>query len=91
MNKAQLVECISSATQFDANDCEQVVNAFVNVVKDTLSRGGNVNIIGFGKWEVRKRKSRNSYNPHTRKKMTVPATTVPVFKAGKSLKMAVKN
>lgn len=91
MNKKQLVEVISDKVGFDEKDVEKVITTFCNVVTDTLKRGAEVTLVGFGKWEVRKRKSRNSFNPHTRKSMTIPASTVPAFKAGKALKQAVNS
>ncbi len=91
MNKSQLVQAVSNKAGFAERDVEQVINAFCSVVTDTLKRGADVTIVGFGKWEVRKRKGRNSFNPHTRKMVALPASVVPAFKAGKALKTAVNS
>ncbi len=50
-----------------------------------------VQVIGFGTFATRKREARKGRNPATREEITIPATTVPVFKAGKGLKDRVKK
>ena len=46
--------------------------------------------MGFGTFEVRERKERQGRNPQTREPMTIPASKLPAFSAGKALKDAVK-
>jgi DNA-binding protein HU-beta len=58
-------------------------------IQTALAQGDKVQIIGFGTFEVRDRKARNVISPATGKEIKVPATRVPAFKPGKSLKEAV--
>ena len=58
-------------------------------IQQALAGGDKVQIIGFGSFEVRDRKERKVISPATGKEITVPATKVPAFKPGKSLKEAV--
>ena len=91
MNRIQLVENIAKKTKMTNSQCDKMLAALCDIVKSELKKGESVTIVGFGKWEVRKRAKRNSYNPHTKKVVITPASTVPAFKAGKALKMAVNN
>lgn len=89
MNKAELIKTIateSGLTQTQANDA---LNALCKVVIDELSIGGEVNIVGFGRFYVAERTERMGRNPKTSKPVMIPATCVAKFKAGKTLKDAV--
>ena len=55
-----------------------------------LAAGEKVQLIGFGSFEVRDRKSRIGKNPRTGEKIEIPAYRMPTFKAGAALKDAVK-
>jgi len=61
----------------------------VGTIQGALAKGDKVQIIGFGSFEVRDRKERKVISPATGQEITVPATKVPAFKPGKSLKEAV--
>ena len=58
------------------------------LIQTALAQGEKVQIIGFGTFEVRERKARNVISPATGKEIRVPATKVPAFKPGKSLREA---
>ena len=70
-------------------DVEKVVNAFFSSVEGALKEGDKVQLIGFGTFEVRDRQARKGRNPQTGEEITIAATRVPAFKAGKALKEAV--
>lgn len=91
MNKTELIKNLSEESRLTQKDCTIVLNALTNLVGKTLSKGENITLVGFGKWEVKHRKSRRSYNPITKKQVSLPATKLPVFKAGKSLKQAISG
>ena len=55
-----------------------------------MAAGEKVQLIGFGSFEVRDRKSRIGKNPRTGEKIEIPAYRVPTFKAGAVLKEGVK-
>ena len=63
----------------------------LDVVKETLSAGESISLVGFGTFEVRERAAREGLNPRTKEKLTIPAVKVPAFKAGKSLKAVVNG
>ena len=89
MNKAELTAAIVKKTGFTKKDAEKAVNAVFDSITATLVSGEKVQLVGFGTFEVRDRKERQGQNPQTKQPITIPATKVPAFKAGKGLKDAV--
>lgn len=89
MNKKQIIKSIATQTGYTQKASETFVNAFLNTLESTLSKGEAVTLVGYGTWSVRSRASRKTINPKTKTMMTIPAKKVPVFKAGKVLKTAV--
>jgi len=91
MNKAELVAEIAKKTSVSKKDAEAVVKAFTEVVTAELKKGGKVQLVGFGTFEVAKRAAREGRNPQTGEKMKIKASKAPKFKAGQSLKDAVNK
>ncbi len=91
MNKGELVTAVAQAVDMTKKDVEKVIVATLASIKAEVAKKGKVQVIGFGTFESRQRKARTCKNPHTKKDMKVPATVVPVFKAGKAFKDAVKQ
>ena len=91
MNKSELIAAIATKTGETKKDAEATLNAFVNVVSETLAKGDKVQLIGFGSFEVRKRAARKGRNPQTKEEIKIPASKAPVFKAGKALKDLVNK
>jgi len=91
VNKTELIEAVASRTGSSKADADRAVNAFVDVVEDTLVRGEKVTVTGFGTFEVRDRAARMGRNPQTGAPLHIPATKTPAFKAGKGLKDAVRS
>ena len=91
MNKTELIAAIAAKTGETKKDAEATLNAFVNVVSETLAKGDKVQLVGFGSFEVRKRAARKGRNPQTKEEIKIPASKAPVFKAGKALKDLVNN
>ncbi|NLJ71810.1 MAG: HU family DNA-binding protein [Syntrophomonadaceae bacterium] len=89
MNKTDLVSEVASKTGMTKKDVDKVVNAFFSSVEGALKSGDKVQLIGFGTFEVRDRQERKGRNPQTGEEITIAATKVPAFKAGKALKEAV--
>lgn len=89
MNKKQIIKSIATQTGYTQKASENFVNAFLNTLSSSLSKGEDVTLVGYGTWSVRKRAARKTINPKTKSMMTIPAKKVPVFKAGKILKTVV--
>jgi DNA-binding protein HU-beta len=86
MNKFQLVDAIAAKTSSTKKDAEAALNAFMEVVMDTVAEGDKVTLVGFGTFEARDRAERQGRNPQTGETMTIPATRATVFVAGKTFK-----
>ena len=91
MNKSELVSEIASRAEVSKNVAQKVLDSFTSTVTDTLVSGDSIVIVGFGSFVTRERAKREGRNPQTGKKIQIPASTIPAFKAGKSLKDAVNN
>ncbi|MGE5397424.1 MAG: HU family DNA-binding protein [Chitinophagales bacterium] len=89
MNKTGLVKSLAEKAGVTQKDAAKVLDAVLDSIKDALAKGDKVQIIGFGTFEVRDRKARKVISPATRQEIEVPATKVPAFKPGKSLKEVV--
>ena len=89
MNKAELVSAIAEMTDLKKTDAEKAVKAFVDVVSGEPTKGGKVQLVGFGTFEVSKRAAREGRNPQTKKTITIPASNTAKFKAGKALKDSI--
>jgi len=90
MNKAELVEEVANQTGLTKRVSREAVDAVISVMTDFLARQEKVTLVGFGTFQVMERKARKGVNPQTRETIQIPAKKVPKFKAGKSLREAVK-
>lgn len=90
MNKSELVSAVAEKVGLTKKDTEEVVVAVFESVKEAMSEGEKVQIIGFGTFDVRERKAREGRNPSTGEPIQISAAKVPAFKAGKALKDAVR-
>lgn len=92
MNKALLAETLAEKTGLSKKQAEDFVQAFVDVVTDTLKSGDSVTIAGFGTFMPKFRSARMGVDPQNPKeRIQIPAVTIPKFKAGKGLKDALKQ
>ncbi len=91
MNKAELIAAVAAKTGATKKSAEEAVNAFVDVVTETLKKGDKVQLVGFGSFEVIKRAARKGRNPQTKEEIKIPASKAPKFKPGKALKDIVNK
>ncbi|NPV92629.1 MAG: HU family DNA-binding protein [Firmicutes bacterium] len=91
MNKAELVSSVAEKADLTKKEAERVVNAVFASVEEALANGDKVQLVGFGTFEVREREARKGRNPQTGQEISIPATKVPAFKAGKALKDSVNG
>ena len=91
MTKAELIANVAKKAELTQKDTEAAVNAFFSTVQESLAAGENVQIIGFGTFEVRERAARVGRNPQTGEEIQIAAAKVPAFKPGKALKDAVNK
>jgi nucleoid DNA-binding protein len=89
MNKAELIDEVAKVT-CSKKEAGLAVDATLAAITKFLKKGGTVQLIGFGTFGISKRKARTGRNPQTGAAIKIAAKKVPVFKAGKGLKDAVK-
>ncbi len=90
MKKQDFIKAVSAKSGLSQDAVTKTLTSMIEVVTSELQKGGEINITGFGAWKVSERAARNGVNPKTKEKMTIPATKTPVFRAGKTLKEAIK-
>ena len=89
MNKTELIAAVAEKADLSKKDAEAAITAAVEAITGALIEGEKVQLVGFGSFEVKKRAARIGRNPKTKESIEIPASVVPVFKAGKALKDAV--
>lgn len=91
-NKNDLLERMTEKSGLTKKDSEKALNAFLESVKDLLSEGEKIQLVGFGSFEVRHRAARQGRNPKDPEQIIeIPASKAPAFKPGKALKEAVNK
>lgn len=91
MNKGEMVAAIADKAELSQAAAERALNAMLDTVKESLTGGDTVALMGFGTFEVRERSARKGRNPSTGAEIDIPASKAPAFKAGKALKDAVNG
>lgn len=91
MNRKELIDALAAKTKSTKADADRNISALTEIITDTLKKGGNVALIGFGTFEVRKRAARPGRNPKTGEALKIKASKSPAFKAGKAFKDAVNK
>ena len=86
MNKTELIAVVAEKAEISKKDAEKAVKAFTDAVAEELAKGGKVQLVGFGNFEVSERPAREGRNPRTGETMTIAASKTPKFKPGKALK-----
>ena len=90
MNKTELINVVKEKTGLSKKDAEQAVNAMLDTVTEELVKGGKVQIVGFGTFEVKERPARTGRNPATGETIEIAASKAPAFKVGKTFKSAIE-
>ncbi len=90
MNKTELIAAVAESAELTKKDADKAVKAVIDTISAELAKGGKVQIVGFGTFEVSERAAREGRNPRTGKKMKIKASRIPKFKAGRALKDIVK-
>jgi DNA-binding protein HU-beta len=89
MNKTDLVNSIAKETGLSKTKTNEVVDAFVSAVSESLGKGEKVTLVGFGTFTTSKREARKGRNPKTGEVINIPSKTVARFKAGSDLTKSV--
>lgn len=89
MNKNDLISAVAETSGLSRSDASAAVEGVFDAISQSLSKGDDVRLVGFGTFSVAKRKASTGRNPRTGEPMKIKASNQPKFKAGKGLKDAV--
>ncbi len=90
MNKSELVSAISNRTKVSKSQTEALLDATLDIIQRTVSKGEDVKLVGFGSFQKAQRRAKTGRNPKTGETHKIPETSVPRFKPGKDFKDSVK-
>jgi integration host factor subunit alpha len=91
ITKEKLISNLQTQLGMDSQESRQVVERLLKIMKDTLSRGENLLISGFGKFSVLQKKARRGRNPQTKERIILAARKVLVFKASGVLRKRINE
>ena len=86
MSKKDLIEAVAVKTEMTREKAGVAVDAVIAHIEDSMKKGEEVRIPGFGTFKVAQRAARKARNPQTGVEMTLKASRVPKFQASKNLK-----
>jgi len=91
ITKTDLVKNVAQKTEMSKKDVAIVLDGLTEEIMNEVAKKNKVQLIGFGTFEAHHRNARKGRNPQNGEEIEIPATEVPVFKAGKEFKESVKN
>ena len=86
MTKSDVIASVAEKAGGSKEDAKTYVDAFIDVIKESLKEGEKIQLIGLGTFEVSERAARTGINPQTKETIEIPAAKSPKFKAGKAFK-----
>lgn len=89
MNKTELIAAVSAKSELTKVDAGKALDALLETIIDTVAKGDDVSLIGFGAFKAATRAAREGRNPQTGATLKIAATTVPKFTAGATFKQKV--
>jgi DNA-binding protein HU-beta len=90
MNRKELIDALSNKTGSTKVDADRNIAALLDIISDKLKKGGDIALMGFGTFSVKKRAARAGRNPNTGAAIKIKASRAPAFKAAATLKAANK-
>ncbi len=91
MNKSELIEALAEKMNLPVREAASIVNAVIDTMSDTLTRGDSIEIRGFGSFVIKEYRPYTGRNPKTGEKIQVKPKRLPFFKVGKDLREQVNN
>lgn len=91
MTRSELIVEVANRTQVDPKTCENIIRCFTDTIRECVANGEKITISGFGTFERKRRKATVARNPKTHEPMAIPEQFVATFRAGTTLKDAVKS
>lgn len=89
MNKAEIIDVIAEQNQITKVKAGEILDTLTATVTDTLKKGEDFTLVGFGTFTTVKRAARKGRNPQTGAVLNIEATTVAKFRPGKILRETI--
>lgn len=86
MNKQEFIKALAEKANLSLKDAAAAVEAYADIIEDTLKKGEKVAIAGFGAYELKEKAERQGFNPVTKEPITIAASKTPILKFGKAYK-----
>ena len=90
LTKAEMAERLFEEVGLNKREAKEFVDAYFNALRESLERGKQVKLSGFGNFELRKKNQRPGRNPKTGEEIPISARTVVTFRPGQKLKERVE-
>jgi DNA-binding protein HU-beta len=90
VNKNELIDAVASETELRKAEATKAVDAVFKCIEDSLRKGEEVRLVGFGTFSVSQRAASEGRNPRTGEKIQIPPSKQVKFKAGKGFKDSVQ-
>ena len=91
MNKADLIDSVSNSSGLPKSKVDEVIGATIDSIIKSVTKGDNVQLVGFGTFGSGKRAARMGRNPRTGEEIKIPASKTVKFTAGKAFKDSVNK
>lgn len=89
MNKNEFIDRVAAIADMTKADAGRAVDAVFDAITETLQKGDDVRLVGFGTFSSQRRPAREGRNPRTGETIQIKASNQPKFSAGKGLKDAL--
>lgn len=91
LTKAELAELLFQRVGLNKREAKDIVDAFFEEIRETLTRGDEVKLSGFGNFQVRDKPARPGRNPKTGEVIPIAARRVVTFHASQKLRATVEQ
>jgi integration host factor subunit beta len=89
MNKSELIEALAQKQGLPTKTAASIVNTILDAMVETLVRGDNIELRGFGSFTVKEYETYTGRNPKTGVPILVKPKKLPFFKVGKELRESI--
>jgi integration host factor subunit alpha len=91
MTKRDLIENVRINSNLQRREAEDIVDSFLDLIKDTLASGEEIKVSGFGKFVVNSKNDRKGRNPQTGESLTITSRRIVTFKPSTILKQQING
>ena len=87
MNKSELIKEVALKGKLSLREAGDALDAIIDTIAETMQKGENITLVGFGSFVIQERKERNGPNPSTGGSMVIPAKRQVKFRPGSKMKL----